>query len=338
MADFANYSNTVQQLRDSVNQLNPTEEQITNDKKNYEQQFLVGAALAAKVKATEQALKLFKNSKTIQTIKGKSEAEIRKLIQSGQDRASELAKSLRSKITGVEPTPPPPPPLTPSANPSNVDQLKDLVDKANSRVADTKQALEDAENEMVDSRDAIRQSIENRDAAQEIVDADSRRAVTQAGGRISASQQIQDANNRKALNDARDQVESSEARAAAAEQNRNQLADQLVQHQNTADQAAKDLQRATDQAGEVEASTAGELSTGAEAVSTAAEEGEKALKIAKDVEEGSEAAAEADPFALIVTGIAAIGTQLIGRSIKAHENVFSGAKPPPTSYSATIGA
>jgi hypothetical protein len=65
MSQFVNYSNTTQRLKDSVNQLNPTSEQITDDKKNFEQQFFIGLALASKVKATDMAVKLLKNSKTL---------------------------------------------------------------------------------------------------------------------------------------------------------------------------------------------------------------------------------------------------------------------------------
>jgi len=338
MSQFVNYSNTTQRLKDSVNQLNPTSEQITDDKKNFEQQFFIGLALASKVKATDMAVKLLKNSKTLKSVKGKTEGEIRKLIQSGQERANGLAKDLRERITGVKQSIPEPD-ITQSASPSNISQLKDLVDKANERVENTKQALEDANNEIIDSRDAIRQSYELRDSAQKIVDADTQRAVSQAGGRISAKQQIADAQNRKNLNDARNQVESSEARAISAEQNRNRIADELVQHQNTLDNATKDLERASNQAGEIESSVGSELSTGAEVVSTAVADSEKALKVAKDITEVGEVADEtADPLGLIVTGIGAIASQIIGRNIKAHTNVLSGVKPAPTTYSSTIGA
>jgi chromosome segregation ATPase len=249
-----------------------------------------------------------------------------------------LAKDLRERITGVKQSIPEPD-ITQSASPSNISQLKDLVDKANERVENTKQALEDANNEIIDSRDAIRQSYELRDSAQKIVDADTQRAVSQAGGRISAKQQIADAQNRKNLNDARNQVESSEARAISAEQNRNRIADELVQHQNTLDNATKDLERASNQAGEIESSVGSELSTGAEVVSTAVADSEKALKVAKDITEVGEVADEtADPLGLIVTGIGAIASQIIGRNIKAHTNVLSGVKPAPTTYSSTIGA
>ena len=96
---FANYSNTSQQLSDSISQLAPTSTQITNDKANFEQQFLIGAALAAKMKATEKFVGLFKKSKAISSLKGKAEGEIRNLAESAQSRANEVANNLVNKIS-----------------------------------------------------------------------------------------------------------------------------------------------------------------------------------------------------------------------------------------------
>ena len=168
--------------------------------------------------------------------------------------------------------------------------------------------------------------------------ANSARAVRQAGGQIRLSQQVSDAADRATLNDARDGVDSAEARAAAAENNRNQLAEQLTQHQATADRAGADLERAASGGEDVESSVAAEVASGAEKAEEVGSGLEKALKISKDVEETTEVAGEADPLALIGTAIAAGITQLIGRSIKAHETVLNGVRPPPTTYSDTIGA
>jgi len=332
MSAFANYSNTVQELRDSVSQLDPTESQITDDKKNFEQQFLIGASLMAKAKATDQLVKLFKKSKTINSLKGKGEAELRKIVQGGQDRATDIAKRLKAKLTGEEPEEPV---VNPSASPDNVEQLKQIKDDADDQLQSTKDALESANNEIIDSRDAVRVANETKDAAEAVVEGNSARAVRQAGGQIRLSQQVSDAADRATLNDARDGVDSATARAASAESNRNQLAEQLTQHQNTADQAGSDLQRAVSSGEDVETSVAAEVEGGVEKVAAGAE---KALKVSKDIEEGSEVAAEGDPFALIGTAIAALATQFIGRSIKAHETVLNGVKPPPTTYSDTIGA
>ena len=335
MSQFANYSNTTQQLRDSVSQLDPTTSQITDDKANFEQQFLIGASLMAKAKATEQGVKILKNSKFLKSVKGKGEAEVKKLVESGQDRAKELAERLRQKIPGVNQKTPEPE-INPSASPENLDQLKDIADSTAERASNTAQALEDANNDMVDTRDALRVANNTRDTAEQIVENNTRRAVSQAGGRIKLSEQVSDSADRAALNDARSGVDAAESQAAAAESRRNALADELVQHQSDADRAATDLQSARGATEDVESSVESVAKVGGAIEKT--EEAEKGLKIAKDVEEGSEAAGEADPFAFIVTGLAAIATNIIGRRVKAHESVLSSAPPPPTTYSATIGA
>ena len=332
MSAFANYTNTVQELRDSVSQLDPTESQITDDKKNFEQQFLIGASLIAKGKATDQLVKLFKKSKTLSSLKDKGEGELRKLVQGGQDRATDLAKKLKAKLTGEESEEPV---VNPSASPENIEQLKQIKNDADDELENTKNALESANNEIIDSRDAVRVANETRDAAESVVEGNSARAVRQAGGQIRLSRQVSDAADRATLNDARDGVDSATARAASAESNRNQLAEQLTQHQATADRAGSDLQRAVSSGEDVESSVAAEVEGGVEKVASGAE---KALKVSRDIEEGSEVAAEGDPFALIGTAIAALATQFIGRSIKAHETVLNGVKPPPTTYSDTIGA
>ena len=352
---FANYSNTSQQLSDSISQLKPTSTQITNDKANFEQQFLIGAALAAKMKATDKFVGLFKKSKAISSLKGKAEGEIRNLAESAQSRANEVANNLVNKIKGVKPTdapPQPPPPVNPSTSPDDLDTLKDLADTANKKVGDTSKALENAENEMIDSRDAVKDAYETRDAYQAIVESNSARAVSQAGGAIRQSQQISDSVARKTLNDARNQIESQEERARVAEQSRNDLAEQLEQHQNTAEEAAKDVARASSEetdasevaskAAEAEKITSGVEKTAVDSekaikVTKDLEDGEKALKVTSDIEKASAETSEADPLGLIVTAIAAVATQIIGRKIKAHENLVS-PPVPPTTFSATLGA
>ena len=352
---FANYSNTSQQLSDSISQLKPTSTQITNDKANFEQQFLIGAALAAKMKATDKFVGLFKKSKAISSLKDKTEGEIRNLAESAQSRANEVANNLVNKIKGVKPTdapPQPPPTVNPSTSPDDLDTLKDLADTANKKVGDTSKALEKAENEMIDSRDAVKEAYETRDAYQAIVESNSARAVSQAGSTIRQSQQISDSVARKTLNDARNQIESQEARAVRAEQSRNDLAEQLQQHQNTAEEAARDVARASSEetdasevaskAAEAEKITSGVEKTAADSekaikVTKDLEDGEKALKVTSDIEKASAETSEADPLGLIVTAIAAVATQIIGRKIKAHENLVS-PPVPPTTFSATLGA
>ena len=340
MSQFANYSNTVQSLRAGVNQLNPTSTQITDDKENFEQQFLIGAALTAKVKATDKLVGLFKKSKTIKALKGKTEDQLRSIVRSGQDRANGLANDLRSKITGTQSTPPPPT-QTPTVEPDNLDQLKDLADKANGKVQDTTKALEDAENKIVDSRDAVRESIATRDSAEAIVKSDAQRAVTQAGGRIRASQQIADAENRKALNDARNDVDVKQELSDQAERDRNDLSDQLQQHQSDAQQAQSDLDNA--KPGESSTAPSSAIEEEQEA-SNVASDAEKAIKVERDLKDvgdvekvAAESTETGDPLGLIVAGIGAIATQIIGRRLKVHQNIMSGPKPPPSTYSSTLG-
>ena len=340
MSQFANYSNTVQSLRAGVNQLNPTSTQITDDKANFEQQFLIGAALTAKVKATDKLVGLFKKSKTIKALKGKTEDQLRSLVRSGQERANGLANDLRSKITGTQSTPPPPT-QTPTVEPDNLDQLKDLADKAKGKVQDTTKALEDAENKIVDSRDAVRESIATRDSAEAIVKSDAQRAVSQAGGRIRASQQIADAENRKALNTARNDVDKKQALSDQAERDRNDLSEQLQQHQADAESAQKDLDNV--KPGESPTTAPSSAIEEEQEASNVASDAEKALKVERDlkdvgdVEKVAAESSEADPLGLIVAGIGAAVTQIIGRRVKAHETIMSGAKPPPTTYSSTLG-
>lgn len=341
---FANYSNTTQQLSNSISQLAPTTKQITDDKANFEQQFLIGAALAAKMKATDKLAGLFKKSKTISSLKGKAEGEIRNFAKSAQSRAESVANDLVSKVKGVS-KPVAPPTLNPSASPDNLDVLKDLADKASSKLEGTAKALEDANNKIIDTRDAVKTAYQTRDAAEAVVESNSARAVQQAGGRIVARSQIDDAVARKTLNDARSGVDNSEAEALAAEQERNTISEQLVQHQSDAEQATQDVQRAGQAGKDIEstsqaaAETETAVADGAKALKVAKdlEDGEKALKVTSDVEKGAVETSEADPLGLIVAGVAAIATQIIGRNLKAHKNVVS-APVPATTFSATLGA
>jgi len=336
---FANYSNTTQQLSNSISQLAPTTKQITDDKTNFEQQFLIGASLMAKAKATDKLAGLFKKSKTIDSLKGKAEGEIRKVAKSAQDRAEGLAKDLVNKVKGVaRPEAPSTPDLNPSASPENLEQLKGISDEASETAKGTAKALEDANNDMIDTRQAVKDASDLRDAQEAIVNSNTQRAVSQAGGRISAQQQINDANARSELNDARSGVEAAEQRAQEAEDTRNALSEQLQQHQSTADQAAQDVQKAGSAAKDVETTeTAASDTEKALNVTKDVEEGEKALKVAKDVEETATATSEADPLGLVFAGLAAIATQIIGRKMKVHQNIIS-APVPPTTFGDTLGA
>ena len=316
---FANYSNTTQQLSNTITQPPPTTEQITNDKANFEQQFLIGASLMAKGKATEKLGGLFKRSKTI--LKNKTEAQIKKIAQSAQDRGGDVSKKLASKIKGVKPETEPPS--------DNLGQVKGLADDANKVVNKTAKDLENANNDMIDARSDVADAYDTRDAANALVDANKARSVAQAGGPVRQSQQVSDSVDRDALNDARTGVEQAELRSQAAEDTRNSISEKLTQQQNTAQNAAQDVRNAGGEIDEV-----AEDALRAEKIAKDTEEG---IKVVKDVDKGLEATSEFDPLGLVVAGVAAIATQIIGRKIKAHQNTIS-ASIPKAGFSATLGA
>lgn len=316
---FANYSNTTQQLSNAITQPPPTTEQITNDKANFEQQFLIGASLMAKGKATEKLGGLFKRSKTI--LKNKTEAQIKKIAQSAQDRGGDVSKKLASKIKGVKPETEPPS--------DNLGQVKGLADDANKVVNKTAKDLENANNDMIDARSDVKDAYDTRDAANALVDANKARSVAQAGGPVRQSQQVSDSVDRDALNDARTGVEQAELRSQAAEDTRNSISEKLTQQQNTAQNAAQDVRNAGGEIDEV-----AEDALRAEKIAKDTEEG---IKVVKDVDKGLEATSEFDPLGLVVAGVAAIATQIIGRKIKAHQNTIS-ASIPKAGFSATLGA
>lgn len=316
---FANYSNTTQQLSNAITQPPPTTEQITNDKANFEQQFLIGASLMAKGKATEKLGGLFKRSKTI--LKNKTEAQIKKIAQSAQDRGGEVSKKLASKIKGVKPETEPPS--------DNLGQVKGLADDANKVVNKTAKDLENANNDMIDARSDVADAYDTRDAANALVDANKARSVAQAGGPVRLSQQVSDSVDRDALNDATTGVEQAELKSQAAEDTRNSISEKLTQQQNTARNAAQDVRNAGGEVDEV-----AEDALRAEKIAKDTEEG---IKVVKDVDKGLEATSEFDPLGLVVAGVAAIATQIIGRKIKAHQNTIS-ASIPKAGFSATLGA
>jgi len=316
---FANYSNTAQQLSAEVTQAKPTTQQITDDKNNFEQQFLIGASLMAKGKAADKLAGLFKKSKSV--LKDKTEAQIKKIAQSAQDRAGEVSKKLASKIKGVKPE------TGPASD--NLSQVKGLADDAKDAVNKTTKDLENANNDMIDARSDVADAYDTRDAANALVDANKARSVAQAGGPVRQSQQVSDSVDRDALNDARTGVEQAELRSQAAEDTRNSISEKLTQQQNTARNAAQDVRNAGGEIDEV-----AEDALRAEKIAKDTEEG---IKVVKDVDKGLEATSEFDPLGLVVAGVAAIATQIIGRKIKAHQNTIS-ASIPKAGFSATLGA
>ena len=345
---FANYSNTTQQLQNQVAQLAPTSTQITNDKANFEQQFLIGASLMAKQKATEKLVGLFKKSKNIESLKGKGEDAVRKLIKSAQDKVQQSATDALNKIKGVAK-----PDDVPAATDDKLSVLKKALRKAGKR-RDATQAAKDAADEEVENSTAdLAAARVSEKTATDIADEVVKTASSGADGAIKKS--TIDA--LKARDAAQANTAAQEARAAQAVKNQSELTQKLAQHENTAQGAEQDLQNAKDAAaaGE-EAATAASARDAQAAASTTADvetgvgdsekalkaakivaDGEKALKAAKGVEEASLATDEADPLGFIVTGLAALATQIIGRRIKAHENKVS-APAPATTFSSTLGA
>jgi hypothetical protein len=133
------------------------------------------------------------------------------------------------------------------------------------------------------------------------------------------------------LNEARSGVDSAASRSAAAESNVQDLAQQSVAHTSEAARAAEDLEAARN----VEQDVTPAVSDTEKVLA----DGEKALKISKDVEEGS-TAEDIDPVGLIVSAVAAIATTIIGRRLKVHENKITSNLPPAVklNYGQTLGA
>jgi len=343
---FANYSNTTQQLRNQVDQSGATETQITNDKANFEQQFLIGAALAAKVKAVDKFTSLLKKSKKIQSLKGKGEDVARRIAKSAQDRAEEVAKELASKIKGV--TQPQAPPVLPDApSPNDLKPVQDALEEANKVRDATRTAKQLADEEVENSTADLAAKKTAEGVAKDVADNAIAKAASGADGAIRTS--TTDAI--KARDLAEESRMTAEARSALALKNQGELADQLAQHEGQATRAAEDVQRAVQSGTDAEAAAAEAAAADVARVAKAAQDSEKALKVAKDlkiakdakdVEETAEGTSEADPLGLLIAAGAAIATQVIGRKIKAHEEVMQGGVGanviPNLNYSSTLGA
>ena len=183
---------------------------------------------------------------------------------------------------------------------------------------------------MVDTRDTLRLANETKVATDATVETNSARAISQAGGKIRASDQVSDAMDRVAANDAQSSVDTATQAVADAESARNGLVDKLAQHQNTADNAAKDLQNASADEDEVSNVSSG--------VSNAVADGEKAIKVVKDVDEVAEGSEAVDPIGLVIAGIGAIAATVIGRRLQVHKLQFGDLSKVPTSYTSTLGA
>lgn len=321
---FANYSNSAQALKSSVDQLGETTQQTTDDSKQFEAEYLTGVAVAAKTKFVDGLVGLLKKSKGVK----KAAKVVEDAKKTANQKINGLADDLTSRIPKLDNTPP----LTnPSASPDNLAQLKGIADDAAEKASGTAEALESAQNEVIDSRDGIRLAKEAQDTAQAISETKDAELISKAGGPISSAEQQAATQARLDLNNARSGVDSAIARSDAAERNVQDLAQQSEAHTSEAARAAEDLEAARN----AEQDVTPALSDTEKVLS----DSEKALKISKDVEEGS-TAEDVDPVGLIVSAVAAIATTIIGRRLKVHENQITSNLPPAAkiNYSQTLGS
>ena len=342
---FANYSNTVQRLSSSVDQEQPTKRQISNDAATFEQEFLIGAALHAKVKSTEKLVGLFKNSKSVQNAVGRTKEQIEDLARKGFENArreaTKAAQALQDRVV-------PPAVGQPAVNPNTLKPLKKAAkreEKKRLKAQDDKDAAgEEVDNSAADL-DAARTAEATAKGVSEQADAD-------AVGSVSGQIKTDAAGAKDALTAATKNRIVQENRSAKAIRQNTAREQELAQQTSTAERAGADLKIATDaQDAAKAAADADDVQRGgadadAADAADAAKDAEEAARIAKlskieqdtkDVEEASAASDEADPLGFLITAGAAIATQLIGRKIKAHEMQTTG-HDIPLSYTSTLGA
>ena len=321
---FANYSNSAQALKSNIDQLGETDQQTTDDAKQFEAEYLTGIAVATKTKFVDGVVGLLKKSKGVK----KAEKVIEDAKKTANKKVNDLADDLTSKIPKLDSNLPV---INPTASPDNLAQLKTISDAAAEKAAGTADALESAQNEVIDARDAVRVAGETRDSAETLSATRDAELVAKAGGPISSAEQQAATDARLALNEARSGVDSAVSRSTLAEGNVQKLAQQSQAHTSEAARAAEDLEAARN----VEQDVTPAVSDTEKVLA----DGEKALKISKDVEEGS-VAEDIDPIGLIVSGIAAIASTLIGRRLKVHQNKITSNLPPAIklNYSQTLGA
>ena len=324
---FANYSNSAQALKSSVDQLGETDQMTTDDAKQFEAEYLTGIAVATKTKFVDGVVGLLKKSKGIK----KAAKVVEDAKKTATKKVNDLADDLTSKIPKLDSIQMSPIDINPSASPDNLDQLKGIAKSAAEKAKGTSGALESAENEVIDSRDALRVAGETRDAAETLSATKDAELVAKAGGPISSAEQQAATDARLALNEARNGVDSATARSTLAEGNVQKLAQQSEAHTSEAARAAEDLEAARN----VEQDVTPAVSDTEKVLA----DGEKALKISKDVEEAS-VGEDIDPIGLIVSGIAAIASTLIGRRLKVHQNKITSNLPPAIklNYTQTLGA
>lgn len=351
---FANYSNTVQQLTNSVDQEQPTTRQVTDNAKQFESEFLVGAALTAKTKATEKFVGMIRKSKTVKKAIGKSKDEIERLAKKGFQDARQQVKDQVSRLQNrVVPKPtdstPPPPQSQPPA-PDDLKPLEDAKEAADKQLDATNKAKQLADDEVENSAADAEAARDTEATAKQVSKKALSDAVKSNDGAIGSDV----TNARLASIEATKNRIAQEARSEKAISEQTRIEQQVAQHTSDAERAGADLRNAQESQEAASAASsaqsiadAGGVGANADAdAEAAAKEAEEAARIAKlakaekaakDVEEASVAEDEADPIGFLVTAAAAAATQLIGRKIQAQHQVSTGVKIP-LSYTSTPGA
>ena len=308
-SQFANYSNTVQRLADSVSQEEPREEQVTDDAANFEQQFLIGAALHAKIKATDKFVSMIKKSKKVQDTIGKSKDEVERLARKGfQDakgRVQQAAKSLQERVVPPDVTPPAPPPVTtPPAAPAapepaapepptpptpagepegDFKQLESLKEQAEETRDATNAAKQAADEEVENSTADFAASRTAAATAKQVSEDALRKSVTTAGGRVTT-----DATNaRRAAIAAEKNRALQESRNEKALSEQSRLGDQAVQDTSAAERAGQDLENAK------EAARTEQQSQEAADAARAAQQSQATADAARAAQQSQQASAEA---------------------------------------------
>ena len=190
-----------------------------------------------------------------------------------------------------------------------------VSDESDARATDAEQQVNDARQSSQDAQSALEDNAQRAEAA-----ANEARASTENAQNALSAQQAEAgrvANNAKAtLTDktatAEELAESSadaEAEAAASRQ-------AASVGESAAEKSAADLENVTSTVKKV-AGVAGKIDK---------------------VDEGIAATSEFDPLALVVAGIGAIASAVIGRRVKTHDAVTTSIPQIQSSYAATVGA
>mgnify|MGYP003634263737 CR=1 FL=1 len=326
---FANYSNTSQRLQQGVNQDSPTDSQITNDKKFFNLQFMVGAGVASKVKMTDLIGKALKNSKTIKNAKASADAVVNNFGEGVKNVANNASSKFQGAVQKVvkantsAPDVPPPPP--------GVGGSTEAEMRAGSREG---LARAGAGEQPPPPPSGIGGSTEAE-----------MRAGSQEG--LARAQLLADRGGPPNIGAPIGGDPQGEASALARTANPASAGEKVAQDMAGGDQRLGILGSGGDNA------RAGLTAPTQEPVTPPAPQPPKvptgdgvgddtglvkAEKISKDVEKGSGEEDEFDPVGLIVTAIAGIAATEIGRNIKAHQERITGGITAPNSTTTTLGA